>query len=101
MWTTREVAKCCPPETNTTDTNQILTIEIVKELNQESLDGITEWSHCWLITIDNGRLGMHAFAIQQRQGRKLTLFPIDQIPSPSSATIIDIKPIHACDISTS
>ena len=95
MWTTREVAKFSHPETPNT-----VSIEIVKELNQESLDGITEWSHCWLVTLTtDGTLQMHAFEIRNRDGRKLILHPIQSFSQYGSA-IIDIKPIHACDITS-
>ena len=95
MWTTREVAKF----SSIAEKDETISIEIVKEFNQESLDGMLGWSHCWLITISpTGRLEMHAFEIRDRQGRKLILFPIENFPQNDSI-IIDIKPIHSCDIS--
>jgi hypothetical protein len=95
MWTTREVARFSP----IAEKDEIVSIEIVKEFNQESLDGILEWSHCWLITISPAsQLEMHAFEIRDRIGRKLLLFPIQNFP-PNDSIIIDIKPIHSCDIS--
>jgi len=95
MWTTREVATFSP----TNEKDETVSIEIVKEFNQESLDGILEWSHCWLITISpTSLLEIHAFEIRDRQGRKLILFPIQNFP-PNDSIIIDIKPIHSCDIS--
>ncbi len=95
MWTTREVAKFSA----VAEKDEIVSIEIVKEFNPESLEGILEWSHCWLITISpTSSLEMHAFEIRDRQRRKLLLFPIQNFP-PNDYIIIDIKPIHSCDIS--
>lgn len=94
MLTVREVAKFYP-----SDSPDSVFVEIVKELNQESLDGITEWSHVWLVILDSsGSLQMHPCEIQKRDGRKLILSPLENFSTES--TIIDIKPIHACDINT-
>ena len=96
MWrTTREVARFIP----SSNADNVV-IEIVKELNQESLDGILEWSHCWVITVNEfDRMEMHAFKIIERIGRRLVLDPLGANIPNFSGTIIDIKPIHACDVS--
>jgi len=87
--TVREVAKFSSP----------LFIEIVKEFNFESLDGITDWSHCWIVFLDSMEVGMKKFKIESRKGRKLFLSSDASTTTlPNTIRIIDIKPIHACDI---
>jgi tRNA (Thr-GGU) A37 N-methylase len=75
------------------------TIEIVKEFNPQSLDGITDWSHCWILFVGtDGEMGLLPFEISRVDGRRLELITVNG-HVPSHAKIIDIKPIHACDIS--
>jgi|LauGreDrversion4_2_1035121.scaffolds.fasta_scaffold24790_4 hypothetical protein len=94
MLTTREIAKLSL-QRNPDDT---ISLEIVKEFNHQSLDGILTWSHCWIISVESGEMQMHAFEIHSHSNRFLNLIPLGSTPS-GDARIIDIKPMHACDIS--
>lgn len=74
-------------------------VELEKPLNADSLDGIIDWSHCWLIGITkSGSLDMVLCEIIQVVKRRLfvnTLFPI-----PRDIVIVDIKLVHSLDIAS-
>ena len=79
--------------------NSALVIEICRPMNGDSLDGIEDWSHCWIIflTVDQS-VDMLLFSILSRIGdRSLELMAIDSKPIPAGARIIDIKPFHLVD----
>jgi tRNA (Thr-GGU) A37 N-methylase len=83
----REVAKFIPPDT----------IEIVKQLNPESLDGILDWSHCWLVTMGADGFGLVLFEIVGIENqRRLKL--IGKFEELNGKKIVDIKPVHPCDL---
>lgn len=73
-------------------------IEIVKQLNHESLDGITEWSHCWLVLVVGNQIQMIPCEILDIVNlRQLRLNFLHPLP-PGEIKIIDIKPVHPCDL---
>ena len=77
-------------------------VQISKELNHEALDGILEWSHCWLLYLDSqGRIEISLFRILDIYGNKLILDPLLPVLLTNTTVIVDIKPFHACDDNTS
>ena len=70
-------------------------IELVNLLVPQCLEGLAEWSHCWLIYIAAGTVEIQLFEIQSVCSKKLTLLRLQPFFSP--ACIIDIKPFHYCD----
>ncbi len=72
-------------------------IEIVKQLNHESVDGIADWSHCWLVTVSGEEINLvlcEILGIQKVRQLRLKFLG----PMRPGARIIDIKPVHPCDL---
>ncbi len=73
-----------------------LTVELKKPLNADALDGIEEWSHCWLITEISGQLHAYFCEILRREKRCILLKAFTYI-DPNSA-VVDLKPVHSLDL---
>jgi hypothetical protein len=75
-------------------------IDVCRPMNGDSLDGIEQWSHCWLLflTSEHG-VDMQLFSIVSRKGeRGLELIPVNKkLSLPPNSRIIDIKPFHLVD----
>ena len=82
-------------------TDKGLTIELNKHLIPQSLDGISSWSHCWLLYLDDleASVQMHLFSIGTAAGKQLRLESVGALPR-NIETIFDIKPLHRCDLGT-
>jgi len=74
-----------------------IVIELIAALNPDALDGVSEWSHCWLIFASrSGQIDMRLFGIESVVGRKLKLLKLDECQMPVMQ-IVDIKPFHPLD----
>jgi tRNA (Thr-GGU) A37 N-methylase len=74
-------------------------VELEKPLNPDSFDGITDWSHCWLIGITkSGSVDMVLCEIIRIVKRRLYVNPLSSIPP--DIVIVDIKPVHSLDIAS-
>ena len=74
-------------------------VELCKPLNGDSLDGLTEWSHCWLVGLDitSNEIVLRMFEIEKSERRKIFLNNISDKWNPD-LWIIDMKPIHPLDL---
>ena len=73
-----------------------LVVELKKPLNADALDGIEEWSHCWLITEISGQLNPYFCEILRREKRCIFLKSFTPIDVKSA--IVDLKPVHSLDL---
>lgn len=87
MYVVREVAQLVAVDT----------IEVVKQLNHESLDGIQDWSHCWLVTEREGTYALVLCEIIEVINLRQLRLKFSEPLVPGSR-IIDVKPVHPCDL---
>jgi tRNA (Thr-GGU) A37 N-methylase len=75
--------------------------DVLPPLNKECLRGMLDWSHCWLIfkTEASDMVDTIVCKILSQKDRRLVLSPIT--PLPITAQIVDIKPYHFLESSTS
>ena len=94
MVSVREVA------TVAVDNDEAIVIEVMKPLNGDILDGIDEWSHCWVLFVRDTDMtvNMELFAITQPpEGRRIRLTKLRPF-STLTLRIFDIKPLHSADL---
>lgn len=82
------------------DTVDMVELRVHAALNPESLDGITDWSHCWVLFLAGNMhttVEIKLFSIVSVDNRKLSLKKLEKFSFPQSAIIVDIKPFHPLD----
>ena len=80
------------------DTGEIV-VELCKPLNADALDGISEWSHVWLLFLDTETtVQMKMFEIVRSENRKLFLKNSANYVIDNQMILIDIKPVHPLDL---
>ena len=67
-------------------------VTVIAPLNKECLQDITDWSHIWLIWVNESEINCTVCELHSRVDRQLTVSPMESIPA--SARIVDIKPYH-------
>lgn len=83
---------------------EIVIVELCRQMIPESLDGLDDWSHCWLVCLNADQsLQVHAFSIDRIDGKRLCLRSLTSSGDnvPLLGTIVDIKPVHHCDQTSS
>lgn len=80
-----------------------LILKISKPLNGDSLDGIEDWSHCWLVYLSphQEQLQMELFEVGKRvskNDRHIELVALNSLLKVSTeCLLVDIKPFHYID----
>ena len=80
-----------------------LILKVSKPLNGDSLDGLEDWSHCWLVYLSphQDQIQMELFEVGKRvpkNDRHLELVASISPPRVSAECfVVDIKPLHYID----
>ena len=67
-------------------------VSIEQPLHKVSLRGIMEWSHIWLIYVQDTQIQCTVCKIVSSSENRLQVSPVIEIPE--DAAIVDLKPYH-------
>ena len=74
-------------------------LALLKPLNAECFDGILDWSHCWIIFLnESNQIVVELFEIHSVEKKKLLLRYIGPELTCVGQRVVDIKPLHPLDL---
>jgi tRNA (Thr-GGU) A37 N-methylase len=82
------------------ETDEILVLKVMPALNPDILDGLSEWSHCWIVFLSSGEVDMELFAIYSIHERLVSLRKLAYLGKRCLDLIVDIKPCHPLDLAS-
>lgn len=82
------------------ETDDTLVLKVTPALNPDVLDGLSEWSHCWMVFLSSGEMDMMLLAIGSIHERLLYLRKPFILEKRCIDLIVDIKPCHPLDLAS-